>query len=414
MSPEAAAKKPSGVATATYYSSYTFHYHLRIAAFEGFIIGLFLLNEFVARKTLKVSDLEITLMMMLPMVSFMLPLFWKPHYRRGRVFLWIGIPGRTALFLLLLCKDSYCFIPTIILASLTANLLIPVQNDIIKINYGDLKGYYFGRATTVSALTAISTMVTAGWLLQWDESLYRLLYPAAGLVGIVSFLNWSRIRKRSVESRRPPPDRRESEWTFSDVLKTLREHHEFRDFQINFFIYGTGFMMLALALPLYLVDRMQIQYTQASIARGLIFYAILVFFAPLAGIWYDRLGPYRLTCIGYSILALFSLAVLQASSFTGIYVSFALFGVAMTCINTVWNLGPVQIAPAGRERFYMSFHMALVGLRACFAFPIGILIKTFISFEALFLLVFLLEVLAAIRMFLLHRNTSRAMVTTES
>ena len=196
-------KKTSGVATATYYSRYTFHYHLRIAAYEGFIIGLFLLNEFVARKALNVSDLEITLMLMLPMVSFMLPLFWKPPYGRGRVFLWIGVPGRILLVTLLFLNGASCFIPTVIVASLAANLLIPVQNDIIKLNYRDMKGHYFGRATTVSALTAITTTLAAGWLLQKEESLYRLLYPVAGLVGAVSFHTWSRIRKRVVESRLP-------------------------------------------------------------------------------------------------------------------------------------------------------------------------------------------------------------------
>jgi len=367
-------------------------------------MGIFLLNEFIARKTLHASDIGITIMLMVPMISFLIPLFWKPQYQKGRIFLWLGVPARLVLLVILFATGAHLFICLIIISSLVANVLIPVQNNIIKLNYGKLKGYYFGRATTISALATVSTALLFGWLLTRDESSYRIVYPVAGLVGMVSFITWSKIRKRSKPSTVFAGNNHETGWNWSDVKKVLRRDKYFRYFLINFFIYGVGFMMLHLVVPLYLVDRMNINYSQAAIARGLIFYTILVFIAPLAGRVYDKIGPYRISGIGFSVLGISSILILFAEDFFLIYTAFAVFAVAMSCINMVWNLGPVHIAPTGSERLYMSIHMSLVGLRACFAYPLGILIKTVSSYETVFVIVIILEIVAAAGMFLLGRK----------
>ncbi|OGL48783.1 MAG: hypothetical protein A2161_13330 [Candidatus Schekmanbacteria bacterium RBG_13_48_7] len=381
-----------------YYSRYTFHFHLRIAAFEGFIAGIFLLNEFVARKTLHVSDWGIMLMLMIPTVTFSIALFWKPQYRKGKLFLWLGIPGRIVLLGMFFVHQSYFFILLIVCSSLVANLMIPVQNNIIKLNYGKLKGYYFGRATTISALTTITTASLFGWLLQQNDSLYHIAYPVAGIIGIISYLTWSRIRKRAMPTTINGGNQGDSDWSITDIGRVFKLDKEFRIFEINYFIYGLGFMMLHLTLPLYLVDRMHINYTQAGIARGLIFYTIVVFIAPMVGKIYDRIGPYKLSSIGFAVFGLFPIFILFSSNFNQIYASFVVFALAMACVNIVWNLGPVQISPPGSERLYMSIHMSLVGLRASLGYPLGILIKTVSSYETVFIIVFLLEIIASYRM----------------
>jgi MFS family permease len=396
--------RPSGVSTVPFYSRYTFHFHLRIAAFEGFVMGIFLLNEFVARKTLHASDLEITLMLMIPMVAFALPLFWKPAYQRGKIFLWLGIPGRILLLFIFFVTKSHLFIFLLVASLLVSNLLIPVQNNIIKLNYGKMKGHFFGRAATVSAIVTISTALAFGWFLHGNESVYRIGYPLAGVIGIASFFTWSRIRRRSVQTKQDGNRLNESAWRFADIIDVLKTDGSFRNFLINYFIYGVGFMMLHLVLPLYLVDEMGINYRQAAIARGLIFYTILVFISPLVGRVLDRIGPIRLSSMGFICLALFPVMVLFCTNFYQIYASFVIFGVAMACINMVWNLGPVHLAPPGSERLYMSIHMALVGLRACFAYPLGILIKTVFSFQTVFIVVIVMELIAAVRMHQLRKN----------
>jgi len=80
------------------------------------------------------------------------------------------------------------------------------------------------------------------------------------------------------------------------------------------------------------------------------------------------------TAAGFSSLALFP-AMLALTAYTRdivfAYAAFVVFGIAMSGVHFVWNLGALAFARPGNQLMYTSTHAAMVGLRALIGFPLG-------------------------------------------
>src|SRR5262249_26114195 len=147
------------------------------------------------------------------------------------------------------------------------------------------RGRSYGLATASQSLATIGAALVAGRLYDLRAGAYRWVYAAAALFGFASCWVYYRIRfrRRAHVSRRLAPlrhglagdVRRSLRSPFAGSLTILKRDRAFRRYEIAYMSYGMAFMMLQPVIPIFLVEDLHVDYSQASNARGLIFYSMM-------------------------------------------------------------------------------------------------------------------------------------------
>jgi MFS family permease len=397
-------RRESGV-----YDAYTAHHHLRAVAGTGVVSGIFLLNEYVVRRDLGGSRWHVLTLLLLPALAQSLAVLWNPvapgRLLGRRPFRAFGIPVFAALALVALPgfpHEAGALVAVLVLCGVAQALLVPVQNGILARNYGErTRGRSFGRATAVQAIAIVCVSLPAGWLLDHDPTRWPWVYLAASGAGVVTYASWSKIRQRRAL---PPPADLERH---GSALEALRRDRPFFWFEACFMVYGTGFLMMQPVLPLHLIDAVDVTYGEVGIARGLIFWLGMILSGSLFGRLADRIGILRVAALGFLALAGFPLLLLLVPGVVGLFLAFAVFGLAMTAVNLAWNLGPIVLARGRDPLPYLNAHVALVGLRALIGMTTGVALHATVGSHAVFLVVIGLEVVAAAGMWAAARASGR-------
>jgi MFS family permease len=379
-------------------SRYTYRLHARAALLEGILAGVLVTQDVVARKTLGATQFQLVVLTMAPGSSWLLSLFFTHRFYdvdRRALFLWAGVLGRLPLLLVGLVGGPWPFLGLLVLHGLVQTALIPAQNSIYQQNYDPIaRGRLFGRASVWGGVATAVVALGAGFIMdrEWEAApwlvgpdSYRWLYGLAGVAGFAACLAYGAIRLRG--ARRPLPRApieaaaaprpwgdpvlgvfRRAWSTFRDPLV---EDPGFARFEGALFVYGLAFMVMQPVFAVLFVDELRMDYKDAALAKGVVFYAVNIAAVGFAGRMYDRLGLERTGLWATTVLALFAAALAWAGTKQVAIAAFALYGIGMAGINIVWAMGPVQYAPPGQAARYMAVHVALVGLRALLGHPLG-------------------------------------------
>ena len=113
----------------------------------------------------------------------------------------------------------------------------------------------------------------------------------------------------------------------SRTWETLKKNKDFRNFEINFTIYGFGFIMVLPSIPIYLIEHLEMTYTSSFIAKAIIAQIGLLLLSPLFGKIHGKWHPHYFTAISFFTLSMFPLT-LYISSFTSTNVAIILVFVA--------------------------------------------------------------------------------------
>lgn len=345
--------------------------------FEGVWAGSLVTADVVARKAFAASEGWIVLLTTLPQVALFSAIYFSKLAKRGegsaRRFVGAGLIGRATLIGVAFSGSAPSFIAFITLSTMMQAYLQPAWNALYQANYAPAdRGRRFGTAAAISAATTIGTALLAGYLLDLDQNLYRWIYPVAGLSGFVSCYYFSKIRPRWMQEANPPERETSGDSSIRERLlgplreawNTLRENRQFRRFELGYFSYGTALMVLLPVFPIYLVDTLHADYSQAARAKGGILYAMMIFFQPIAGRLMDRSNPVRISSASFAILALFPIPMALIPSIPVAYVSFAIYGIGIAFTNVAWSMGPIYFAGERDASAFMGVHIALVSLRA--------------------------------------------------
>ncbi|MDJ0520702.1 MAG: MFS transporter [Planctomycetota bacterium] len=391
------------------FERYTAFFHLRAVAGQGALGGILILNEYVLRKQLDASRWEILLLLGVPASLQLMTVVWNPATSAGplarRPFRTLGI-GLHALLLLPLLTGggwpAWALVTLLVSVLIAQMLLVPIQNEIVARNYGEVRrGRRFGRAAAVQSLFIIGVSFPAGLWLDHDPTAWPWAYAFAALAGTYGYRQWSRLRRRRAMT---PPDDLEHH---ASAWQALRRDRTFLAFEGCFMVYGLGFLALQPVLPLYLVDELDVSYTDVGIARGAIFWSVMVFASPFVGRLGDRLGILKLGAMGFFTLGLFPLTLWLLPNEAGLFLGFAIFGLAMSAVNVTWNLGPITMARGRDPVPYLNAHISLVGIRALVGMTGATLLHQAFGTAPVFLGVFGLEIVAAGLMLWLAFATGR-------
>jgi MFS family permease len=372
----------------------------------GAVNGVFLLNAEFARGTLGASRWHILALLLVPALAQTLVVVRNPvDPRRGWIrhpFRRLAVPVHLLLLLPLLGLLPAAPLPFVLLlatCSAVQMLLVPVQNGLLAGNYARAtRGRRFGAANAVNALALVAVALPAGWLLDRWAGSWRWLYALAGVAGVTGYLHWSRLRRRRVVRAAPTVREHASPW------EALRRDPLFLAFEACFMAYGLGFLMLMPVLPIYLIDELEVSYAEVSYAKGALFWIVMVLTGPLLGRVSDRIGILRLNVLAFLTLALFPAALIALDGTLGMYVGYAIFGLAMSGVFLGWTLGPIHLAGDRDPAPYLDAHLGLVGIRSVVGMTAGVWIQQQLGTHAVLWCVIVLEIVAALGMVCVARR----------
>lgn len=413
--------------------------------FQGLWWAGYLLIPFVLAKSLAASEGAITLAVMMDSVGMFLALYWGYLLaRRGRLrsyLIWAGVLGRLVFLLALAVRDATQMLGLLAVVYFFSAMVYPAQNSIFQTNFrATLQGRYFGVGTFIQNGVAVVASLGIGWLLDLDPALFRPLYAGLGVCGFIYLLVLSRLPGAQTrpapagESCAPPRPASAATvrmgWTwplqavgpftpgrilrglvrpFADAMDIYRRDRAFNWFEINFMTYGAAFMCLNPIVPIYLTDRLDLNYQEISTARVMFGQIGVALLGPAMGRLMDRYHPVRLCALAFAVVSLYPVAldlagVLPlAAPVRMVYLSFALYSLGMAGINIAWNVGSMAFAPPGQGGYYQGIHVAMVGIRGTLGPLIGLVVYKLLGLRAVFQLAALLFLAAAVSSLALWR-----------
>lgn len=358
----------------------------RAATLEGAVLGVFILNEYVAKKTLGAGDAILTALVIGPTAALLFAAWWSgllDRREKSSTFLVFGMLGRLSLLLVTFAGSAGSFTAIIAAATFLFGAIVPASNALLQRNFtASERGRVIGLGIALQALAAIAVSLLVGRLYDWRPEAYRLVYPAAAVCGFFSCLSLARVRFRS---RPGEPAERQLfgaglggaltgalRRPFAGALLLLREDRGFRRYEMGFMAYGLAWMMLQPTIPVFLVEKLQVAYAEVANARGLIYFTMIAVLSHPFGRLLDRIGPIRVSRIAFAILAIFPLILASARGVGMAYVAFLVYGCGMAAVQLGWTTGPIHFAGKRDSAGYMGAHVALVGVRAIIGGPFGI------------------------------------------
>ncbi|MEM7168190.1 MAG: MFS transporter [Planctomycetota bacterium] len=364
---------------------YTYHHHVRATLFEGVYMGAMWGAPDIAAKNLGAGPLAITLLTMVPGVASLFSLYLIPRIdrmHRRTLIMTASLLGRLPFVLFVFWCDIRAFVILITLQSIANVGIISSWNALLRTNYRDhLRGRLYGRTSRVQALLIGVTSIGMGVLLDYEERALPYVYAVVAIFGVVACWVFAKIQARPFlvldtathPADEPTPTTQASATTGVTTwaaIGVLGRDRAFRWFEGSFFLYGIAFMAAITALPSFGANTLDLDNSQMLGARAL-FNLLIAICTVHTGVLLDRLGPAKLAAFCYFLLALVMVFFAFTTGPVSYMLSYMAFGVAMSGVQIVWNMGPVHFAPLQEAGKYMGLHMALVGIRAMFGHPLG-------------------------------------------
>ncbi|HRJ44794.1 MAG: MFS transporter [Caldilineaceae bacterium] len=249
---------------------------------------------------------------------------------------------------------------------------------LIKLYPPDARGKIMSlvRMGRVGAILLITPV--AGWALDlWG---YRLLFPLAGLVGILSALHFLRLR---VDEGQLPARQTKA---LRDLFGILRQDRRFARFLLSFSVYGAGTLLSWTLYPLVQVDRLHLTYSQIGLlglAQSVVWLLGFLYW----GRQVDQRGGLWVLRMNTLINLIIPLAYYFAQSPWMLLPAFIANGITIAG----WDMGAInatiQLADEERVTEYAALQSTMLGLRGMFfPFVASGLLRVGVSINHIFLI----------------------------
>ncbi|MDP8267857.1 MAG: MFS transporter [Candidatus Tenebribacter davisii] len=377
----------------------TFWLLMLASFFNGFVNGIFNIQDVVAKKALLALDWQITILVMLWPLSNLFSIWWgqalKHSKSLSKFFILTAFIGRLVLLFMLWTHSYYSYLIIMIFVFSFNSLLSPAQNAIYQNNISvKNRGSLFGYTASLLTLIAIIFSYSAGKLMDINEDWFRYIFSFAGLMGCISSLLMAMIK---IEHRKYNAAkikiRKLIVTPIKSTISILKKNKDFAIFQRNYFIYGIGFMILLPSIPKFLVEYLNMDYSQTFIAKGVISQLGILFLAPIAGKIHDKKNPAFFTFIAFFILGWFPLILLISNYLIGsgienyvVYFGYLIYGIGMSGIVISWNISSICFAGDDDVSMYQSVHVTLTGLRALIVPFLGYLLLKYYGVKIVFII----------------------------
>jgi hypothetical protein len=403
----------------------TFTLHLISQFFNGITIGIFLLQDIILKKSLMGSDFQVMILALLVSSAFLVSIYGSElvnrSSNRAKTILILGTTAKFFLIILPLVNNTAFYIACIAIAAYVDSMLLPIWNIVFKHNYTEQRrSRLYSYATTLQTIVVLIITTIFGYYLDIDNSLYKIMFPAAGICGIAVYYNLAKMISLSEDDY---AGRTKTQRTglslrlikdilalpYRSTIRVFKANPAFMRFEAYFFLYGMAFMILSPVIPVFLVDDLKLSYSPISFAKGMVFHSALILFTPLMGRLHGTGNPNKFCGFAFSVLAIFPLILISAKYFILpgllldkemiVFISFFVFGFAMSAVTMAWALSSIYYAPKSEVSNYQAVHITLTGVRGVFSPLLGYLVMILLDIQYSFYLASFLFLLGGVLMF---------------
>lgn len=353
---------------------------------EGLFYGFLVMSEVVLRRELLASKLLITLFTMVMPVSSLFSLYFShfitKHPSKIRIYIIVAaLLTRFPLILFPLMPTAHGMLLFAIVYYIGFSFIKPVQNLFMQANYGSKElGKIFGYMTSINKVIFIIAIYSFGRMMDKDGSIYVSIFTFGAALSFISmlltaFIPFEKWKETEGQTRNFDP------LIIPTLVRVFRKSPLYFIYEVGFFTYGGGFMVILAAIPILLVDYLHLSYSTISTGRGFFTAIVIVILTPLFGKWFDKNNPAFLGKIifvlltGYPLSMLLSYFVPDGWVVPTVYMAFIFFGIGMSGVTIIWNMGPLYfVKDHGDSAEMTSVHVTMTGMRGLIMPPLGLLL----------------------------------------
>jgi MFS family permease len=340
------------------------------SAFNGIFMGLAILAAPVVAVTgVQANPLELTILVAaFPVGVFFGPL-WAGFGRRlgmqrlvTLMAFWANIP----LFLIFWVDQSWQFTLLVSISQILNSGMRMGQSSLYHVLYPKkIRGRVLGILTFWTFVTMVPSILITGWLLDISREMYRILYPLAGLCGMVAcyYYHTIQVNDQSIHVQKKTTLRT----TMKGVQKIIAEDKPYLLFQCAFFLSGAAFFMSTHIILLLVNDRFDFSAFDLALWLTVIPQLTLAISSPIWGRILDRIGIVHtrllLSFIQCASLGSYWLGILFGWPLC-IYLGSILLGITNGGGQLTWALASSHFAPKDEDvPLYNGIHFVLNGIR---------------------------------------------------
>jgi MFS family permease len=359
-----------------------------LGALEGGLIGVIVKTQFDGVAAAVWVNLCVALVAGAPAFANIASL-WISSLAEGRDRTrWVaGLKALTAIFLLLMA-----FAPInagglvwLTMAMLGGRLswagVITLRAAIWRANFPrHVRGQITGRITVIYSLIIAATAAAIGGLMVWWPEAWRVVFPAAGMLGLVAAARYRRVRiRRGSQLRQQELNQRAARHggQLRAGLEILVRDRWYRRYMLTMFAFGSGNLMVIALLVILLTEQFGFdRFSQVMITTTMPLLTLAVF----TPIWARRLDAvhildYRARQAWTFVLALGLFTLAAAAGLQWLFwVGSLALGAAFAGGKLGWNLGHNDFASDDQSTLYMGIHVTLTGIRGLLAPLAGVLV----------------------------------------
>lgn len=408
----------------------TFTLHLISQFFHGIAFGTLLLQDIILKKSLFASDFEITLLVFLTSSAFLFSIYGVEMINRSKnpaaTIIIMAAASKVFLLFIPFFEDAGFFIFCIAVMSYIDSMIRPTWNAVYKHNYTEEKrSKLYSYASSLYTIVLLIVITIFGQLLDVDYKIYKIFYPIAGITDFVSLFILAKLVSTGNNDYLKEVKKFGAGMSFKlikdvlilpvrNLMRIFKDNKSFFRFERNFFFYGMALMIASPAIPIYLVQELNFDYSPISIAKGLAFHVAMIIFTPLMGRMHGSGKPAKFCGYVFTSLVLFPLLLISIkyldngflffSNDIMLFIIFFIFGISMSGVIMSWNLSSIYYSPAAEVSNYQAVHITLTGIRGIFSPFIGFALMELFSISVTFIVSSLLFLFAGILMFLESRT----------
>lgn len=341
------------------------------SAFNGVYLGLAIFAAPVVAVTLEATPLELTILVSaFPVGAFLGPLWallgrrWGMQKLVTQMAVWANFP---LFFIYVLGKDDAAWFTLLITLSQLVNSAMRMgQSSMYRVMYPrTLRGRVLARLTLWSYVTMVPSILLTGWLLDKSTEMFRVLYPFAGLCGLIGCTYYGMLYV--------PPGQRPATGTagfragVDGVHRILVQDKAYLLFQLAFFMSGSSFFMSTHVILLSTRDRFEFGAFELALWMSVVPQFCLAVGTLFWGHLLDQLGILRSRLI----------ISLLITAYLGSYLLGVVWGwVGLIALGSIlqglsnaggqltWALASTYFAPRVEDvPLYNGIHFVLNGIR---------------------------------------------------
>lgn len=393
--------------------SRTFILHLIYSIIDGFILGLFALNEFILIKGLQGSNYQIGILFQFTVIVLLFAIIINEFFRRIRrkrlLIRYVGIITRLPLILFVFFPSAntingdnfliyqLAFLFIFLLYYMANPLLLPAINYLLKNSYSHENfGRLYGYASSANKILVLIGTFVFGLLLDKNQFAFTYIYPLIAFLGIFSIYILSKIDYTAVDFKEPKQKFMVSVAnSFKNSIDILKRNKAYRDFEIAFMFYGFAWMATAAVITIFFEKQLSLNYSSIAFYKNS-YNTLAIIILPYFGKLIGRIDPRKFAIYTFSSLLLFLLFMAiteyipahfmfwKLKIYYSLIISYIFYGLFAAMMALLWYIGSAYFCKNEEVSNYQSIHLSLTGIRGIFSPLVGVFFYELIGFTGVF------------------------------